>query len=37
LVEGAPYPTLEDGARSIAFVEATLKSSAAGSWITLED
>ncbi|HJT64395.1 MAG TPA: Gfo/Idh/MocA family oxidoreductase [Candidatus Limnocylindria bacterium] len=37
LADGAPYPTLEDGARSIAFVEATLESSAAGSWMTLED
>ena len=31
----APYPTLKDGARGVAFVEAALESSGSGSWISL--
>jgi predicted dehydrogenase len=32
----APYPTLRDGARAVAFVEAVLASAAAGRWVELE-
>jgi predicted dehydrogenase len=32
----APYPTLRDGARAVAFVEAVMASSAAGRWVELE-
>lgn len=31
----APYPTLRAGARSIAFVEAAIQSSASGVWVSL--
>jgi predicted dehydrogenase len=34
--DGAPYPTLTVGARSIAFVEAALASSTAGAWTAIE-
>ena len=32
----APYPTLKAGARSIAFVEAAIQSSASSSWVSLD-
>ena len=32
----APYPTLNDGARGIAFVDAAIKSSASGSWVSID-
>jgi predicted dehydrogenase len=32
---GAPYPTLDDGARGVAFVEAVLASAREGRWVTL--
>jgi predicted dehydrogenase len=35
-VADAPYPTLKDGARSIAFVEAAIESSASGRWAYLD-
>jgi predicted dehydrogenase len=33
---GSAYPTLDDGARGVAFVEAALQSSREGRWITIE-
>jgi predicted dehydrogenase len=32
----APYPTLNAGARGIAFVDAAVKSSASGSWVSID-
>jgi predicted dehydrogenase len=32
---GSPYPTLDDGARGVAFVEAVLASARDGRWVTL--
>ncbi|MEX0630449.1 MAG: hypothetical protein WEE67_08850 [Chloroflexota bacterium] len=32
----APYPTLNAGARGIAFVDAAIKSSASGSWVSID-
>jgi predicted dehydrogenase len=32
----SPYPTIEDGARGVAFVEAVLESSRRGTWAALE-
>jgi hypothetical protein len=31
----SPYPTLEEGARGIVFVEAVLESATSGTWTTL--
>jgi predicted dehydrogenase len=35
--KGMPLPTFEDGARHLAFVEATLRSSAEGRWVSMSD
>jgi predicted dehydrogenase len=34
-VEGLDYPTLDDGARGVVFVEAVLSSARAGHWVSL--
>ncbi len=34
--DSAPYPTFRSGARSIAFVEAVLESSARGEWVPIQ-
>ena len=36
LTAGPGYPTLDDGARGVAFVEAVLESSRAGRWVTID-
>jgi hypothetical protein len=35
-VPSFPYPRIEDGAHSMAFIEACLASKAAGAWVDVE-
>jgi predicted dehydrogenase len=35
--EAAPLPSFDDGVRHLAFVEAALRSAAAGRWVSIEE